>query len=351
MPTNPNFLERLLLFRLNRGPAPMLDLFGAASFEALTLALDMGLIDALDDEALSADEIAIRFDADENGIRILLDFLASQGYVVERAGRYRNTAMTTKWLTTGSETNLAPWLSFWNELVLPFWERHLERAVLDGKPPMTIYEWFDEEPTRWETAQDGFRAAAAVVVDDITEQVDVPDGASTLLDVGGGHGLYAIELCRAHPGLSATVFDNPDALEAARREITAAGVEERVTTSAGDYWSDDLGSGYDIALVFNVIHAHDDAENRRLLGRVGEALRPGGRIVILDQLEGSARMPVGKSFLGFEGLTYLSTLGAKTHPYEDVVEWLRSDGFENVTRSTIGLGGPGSTLVQATRGR
>jgi SAM-dependent methyltransferase len=349
MPTNPNVLERLLLFRLNRGPAPMLDLFGAASFEALTLALDMGLIDALDREGLTLDEIAARFDADENGIRILLDFLAAQGYVVEREGRYRNTAMTTKWLTTGSETNLAPWLSFWNELVLPFWERHLERAVLDGKPPMTIYEWFDEEPTRWETAQDGFRAAAAVVVDDITERVDVPDNASTLLDVGGGHGLYAIELCRAYPGLTATVFDNPDALEAARREITAAEVEDRVATSAGDYWTDDLGSGYDIALVFNVIHAHDDAENRRLLGRVREALRPGGRIAILDQLEGSARMPVGKSFLGFGALTYLSTLGAKTHPYEDVDEWLRSTGFENVTRSPIRLGGPGSTLVQATR--
>jgi SAM-dependent methyltransferase len=189
------------------------------------------------------------------------------------------------------------------------------------------------------------------VVEDVTGRVDVPDGASTLLDVGGGHGLYAIELCRAHPGLTATVFDNPDALEAARREIGAAGVEDRVATSPGDYWTDDLGSGYDVALVFNVIHAHDDAENRRLLDRVGKALRPGSRIAILDRLEGSARMPVGRSFLGFEGLTYLSTLGAETHPYEDVAGWLRSTGFESVTRSTIRLGGPGSTLVQATRAR
>jgi SAM-dependent methyltransferase len=350
MPTNPNVLERLLLFRLNRGPAPVLDLLGAASFEALTLALDLGIIDALDGEGLALDEVAARFDADENGIRILLEFLATQGYVVERDGRYRNTAMTTKWLTTGSETNLAPWLSFWNELVLPFWDQHLERAVLDGTPPMTIYEWFDEEPTRWETAQEGFRAAAAVVVEDVTERVDVPDGASTLLDVGGGHGLFAIDLCRAHPALTATVVDNPDALEAASREIGAAGIDDRVTTSAGDYWTDDLGSGYDVALVFNVIHAHDDAETRRLLARVRKALRPGGRIAILDQLEGSTRMPVGRSFLGFEGLTYLSTLGAKTHPYEDVAEWLRSTGFEAVTRSPIRLGGPGSTLVQATKG-
>lgn len=45
-------------------------------------------------------------------------------------------------------------------------------------------------------------------------------------------------------------------------------------------------------------------------------------------------MPVGRSFLGFEGLTYLSTLGAETHPYEKVAEWLRATGFESPTRSS-----------------
>ena len=47
MPINPNFVERLLLFRLDRGPAPMLDLFGAAGFEAVCLAIDLGVFDAL----------------------------------------------------------------------------------------------------------------------------------------------------------------------------------------------------------------------------------------------------------------------------------------------------------------
>jgi hypothetical protein len=73
VPTNPNVLERVL-FRLNRGLAPVLDPFGATSFEALTLA-----------------ESAARFDADENGIRILLDSLASRGYVLLFASVVRDT--------------------------------------------------------------------------------------------------------------------------------------------------------------------------------------------------------------------------------------------------------------------
>ena len=347
MPVNPNFLERLLLLRLNKGPAPILDLFGAASFEAVNLALDMGIFEVLVDEELSVAELNDRLDADENGVRMLLNFLEAQGYVAEDGGRYRNTGMTAKWLTTASETNMAPWLTFWNELVFPFWDEHLETAIREGDPRQTIYEWFDEEPERWETAQRGFRAVASIIVDEVTDKVAVPEGASRLLEVGGGHGLYAIELCREHPNLSATVFDNPEALEAARTEITEADVADCVDVMGGDYWTDDLGMGYDVAFVFNIIHAHNEEENRRLFERVAEALDSGGRIAIFDQLKGSARTPVGKTGIGFVGLTYLTTLGAEIHPYEEVADWLHSAGFGNVKRSTIHRAGPGNTLVLA----
>lgn len=349
MPVNPNLLERLFLLRLNRGPGPILDLFGAASFEALCLALEMNVFETLADGDRSARELAARLDADTDGLGALLIFLDAQGYIRESDGRYRNTAMTERWLIEASETNMAPWLTFWNDLVFPFWEAHLETAVREGAPPQPIYEWFDEEPGRWETAQRGFRAAAKIVLDEVCDAVDTPDGATRLLDVGGGHGLYAIGLCRRHPDLSATVFDVPAALEAVTEEVAATDVGERVTLVGGDYETDDLGSDYDVALVFNVIHAHDADENRQLFERVAAALAPGGRIAVLDQLEGSARMPVGKSGLGFVGLTYLSTLGAETHPYEEVAAWLQDAGFEDVTRSAIRSGGPGNTLVQATK--
>lgn len=282
MPVNPSFLERLLLLRLDKGPAPILDLFGAAGFEAVTLALDLGVFEALEGEKLPVYELADRLDVDEDGARMLLGFLDAQGYVVGDDGRYRNTRMTTKWLTEASETNMAPWFEFWNELVFPFWNDHLETAVREGEPPRTIYEWFDEEPARWETAQRGFRAAASLVVDEVADAIDVPEGATRVLDVGGGHGLYAIELCRTRPDLSATVFDYPEALEVARTEIAEARLGDRVNVASGDYWTDDLGDGYDLALAFNVVHAHDAGENRRLFERIGAAVEPGGRIAILD---------------------------------------------------------------------
>ncbi len=327
----------------------MLDLFGAAGFEAVALAVDVGLFEALSDDPQTAAELADRIDAHEDGVRALLGFLDAQGYVRERDGRYRNTRMTTKWVTSGSSTSVASWLTFWDDLVFPFWEENLEAAVRTGEPPETLYEWLGDDEKRWETTQRGFRAAASVVVDEVVDAVDIPEGASAVLDVGGGHGLFAVELCRSRPGLSATVVDRPAALGLARETAADAGLDDRVTTRGADYLREDLGDGYDLALAFNVVHAHDRDETVRLFERAHDALDPGGRIAVLDQFVGSARTPVGRAGLGFVALTYLVTLGASLPAFDEVAAWLGDAGFEGIERTAIRGAGPGNTLLQAIK--
>ncbi|WP_239640447.1 methyltransferase [Halogeometricum pallidum] len=260
---------------------------------ALSLALELDLFESLADaEApLTAAALADRLDAHPDGIATLCNFLVVGGYLASKADGYRLTGMTETWLLAASETNMGPWFAFWNELVFPFWEGELETAVREGEPSQSIYEWFDEQPGRWTVAQAGFRAAASLLVDDVVDAVTVPGGSTRLIDVGGGHGLYATELCRRHPNLSATVFDLPGAVEAVDDEVPDA-VADRISTRAGDYRADDLGDGYDVALLFNVVHAHDSGENTALFERVADSLAPGGRIIVLDQWEGSGRTPV-----------------------------------------------------------
>ncbi|MBX0294187.1 class I SAM-dependent methyltransferase [Haloarcula nitratireducens] len=349
MPVRPNVLERLLLFRLNEGPAPILDLFGAGAFRAVALAIDLGLFEALDgsDRPLSATALADSVGAHPDGLRPLLRLLAATGYVESGSAGYELTGTTERWLTTGSETNMAPWFAFWDELVFPFWTEHLETTVREGEPPRSMYEWFDERPERWELAQRGFRAAATVLVDEIASKLTVPDDARTLLDVGGGHGLYAVELCSRHPNLRATVFDAPAALTVAREEIAATDFADRLRVRAGDYETDALGERYDVALLFNVLHAHDAPECRALFERVAASLGPGGRIAVLDQFADAGGSSLGQTGVGFVGLTYRVTLGADVHAYEDVRTWLEQSGFEAVTEKTVRRGGPGNSLVEA----
>lgn len=346
MPLNLSFVERLLLFRLNRGPAPVLDLFGAASFEAASLAIDLGVFTELTREEQSPAKLAERVDADPDGLRMLLRFLDAERYVTERDGRYRTTSTTDRWLTDAG-TNLAPWFTYWEELVFPFFEESMETAVREGSPPETIYDWLGEDEEKWTIAQGGFRAAARVLAEPVADAMEVPDDARTLLDVGGGHGQYSVELARTYPNLTPTVYDNQAALDFTREVIADAGLESRVSVASGDYTTDDLGDGYDVATLFNVIHAHDAAENVTLFERVRDALAPGGRIAVLDQFAESSRLSVGNAGIGFVGLTYLVTLGQTLPEFEELEQWLREAGFIDVTRTSIRAASPGNTLVQA----
>ena len=84
----------------------------------------------------------------------------------------------------------------------------------------------------------------------------LPPTARRLLDVGGGHGSYSIGFCRRYPQLSATIFDLPGALKLGQETIAAERISDRIWVQEGDFWVDDLGDSYDVALLFNIIHAH-----------------------------------------------------------------------------------------------
>lgn len=352
MPVRPNVLERLLLYRLHRAPAPMLDLAGAGGLRAVTAAADLGVFESLAVEPATPRALARRLDCEESAMEMLLGFLAALGYVSGSGGRYGLTATTERWLLAESDVDLTPWLRFWTDLVLPFWDEHVESALREGGPPETIYEWLDDRPGGWRTAQAGFLAAARLTADEVVAAATVPRGATALLDVGGGHGLYSVRFCQAHPALAATVFDRPPALDLAREQVAEAGLEGRIECRGGDYTTDDLGmgsgDGYDLAMLFNVVHAHSPGENRALVGRVADALAPGGRVVVMDQFEGSARMPVARAGIGLVGLTYLVTLGARVYPADEVGEWLADSGFGAVERTGL-RSAPGVSLLEARK--
>jgi len=53
---------------------------------------------ALETGAATPDQLARRLDADERGVRLLLDALEAVGCVERRAGRFANSRMISKWM-------------------------------------------------------------------------------------------------------------------------------------------------------------------------------------------------------------------------------------------------------------
>ena len=350
MPLVPNFLDRLIFLRLNKAPGIFLDIIQASILRSVSVALKLGVFDALAEGPKDASELAHSINTDERGTRLLLEFLATTGYVKRKDNRYANSPMTVKWLEHGSSTSFASGVDFFQNIVFPFWDMHLEESILTGKPSTTLYEWLNGQPGGWKTAQDWFAATARFASSEILSKIALPHGAKRLLDIGGGHGLYSIEFCHRYPGLTATVLDRPEPLASARKNIADEKLGDRVAVREGDYTKDDLGTGNDVALLFNIIHAHSPDQNLQLLRRVANALNPQGLIVIQEQIASAASSPAGRATVQFLGLTFLAALGGQTYEFDQVANWLTTAGFSTPNRVNLRRI-PGVSLILATKPR
>jgi cyclopropane fatty-acyl-phospholipid synthase-like methyltransferase len=221
---------------------------------------------------------------------------------------------------------------------------YLEETIRTGKPPILGWEWFNQHPGVWEQYYAGMLDGARLASDEVVSKVKLPPTASRLIDVGGGHGLYSVKFCQKHPQLSATVFDWPRALEAAKATVAAENMQSRVSLQEGDLWNDDLGSGYDVALVFNMVHMYAQEKNAELIRRVAAALEPGGLLVIMDQIAVKGRGSAAKAIARLQGLQLFNSVMGQTYPAKEIGGWLAKAGFINI-RTSLLRRAPSSGLV------
>lgn len=101
--------------------------------------------------------------------------------------------------------------------------------------------------------------------------------ASTLLDIGGGHGMYSISFCQQNPNLSVVILDLPHIVQSTREIVERYGMEDRVEVISGDMHTDLPGSGYDLIYVSHILYRKDDLSV--LLHRIIQVLNKGGLLI------------------------------------------------------------------------
>ncbi|MFJ4684985.1 methyltransferase [Streptomyces sp. NPDC088789] len=109
------------------------------------------------------------------------------------------------------------------------------------------------------------------------------EGVQHVVDVGGGTGAFPEALMRRYSGLHTTLVDLPDAVAAAVRRITAAGLEKRFTAAPGSFFHP-LPSGADVYTLINVLHNWNDDDAVRILRRCAEAADRNSTVVVVERL-------------------------------------------------------------------
>lgn len=312
---------------------------------ALRAAIELNLFTAIGDGASTVPAIAKACDASERGTRILCDYLTIIGFLTKAGSTYQLTPDTAAFLSTRSPAYLGGTVAFLNT---PDVVRHfddLAATVRRGSIPKSDSTVSDENPV-WETFA---RAMMPMMMPPAQAMADIIDAAAAgpikVLDIAAGHGIFGIVIAQRNPQAEIVAVDWAGVLKVATENATKMGVGARHKALAGDAFTADFGTGYDVALMTNFLHHFDVPTCTTLLKKVAASLKPGGRIVVLEFVPNEDRVsPPGPATFAMQMLG--GTPSGDAYTLSELTAMLKAAGFATVSGHP--LPGP-QTVVVGTR--
>lgn len=347
MPVKPNLLERTAFYTLNAVPGAMLDLAGLFAYQAVSAANELELFETLSRQPYSARALAEHLHLHERGLVTLLHALESLGYVEGNNGQYKNSKMTQKWFIEDEDFDAQALLRFWNAASRDL-SPHTADVIRSGERPFDFYQWVEADPDRANVYQRMLMMNAKMAGGDVIKHLNLPDGQTRLLDVGGGHGTYTVLMCHKYPQLHGTILDRYAGLETGRRAVEENELQARVTLQKGDMFETEWGKGFDMILLFNVLHQFDVDTGAQLLEKAHHALQPGGKVAVLDQITGKISGSATNALIRLVALQYYLFADGHVFSADELSDMTNTAGFVDIKFHSLRRL-PGNSLMIAER--
>lgn len=275
------------------------------------------------------EEICAHFGFAARPADVLLTLCTANGFVErDAAGIFRVTEGGREFLTEGSPWNLAPYYASLKDRPVT---QDYARVLTTGKPAnwggaKDSFDWHkameQEDFARMFTATMDCRGR--LLGPALAKAVDLR-GRRRVLDIAGGSGIYACALVANHPGLLATVFEQPPVDRIAADRIAGLGCTDRVDVASGNMFRDPLPGDCDVHLYSNVLHDWEEPEVSALLARSFDTMPSGGLLVIHDAFVNATKSgPLGVA--EYSALLMHSTQG-KCYATSEYAALLTAAGF------------------------
>ncbi len=270
----------------------------------------------------TAAKLAGKIKTDPRATEVLLDAVAALGLLKKTGTTYRNTAVATKFLVKASRWYQGDMLRH-SDALWTNWSG-LDEVVKTGLPHRAGKR--DHESfIRAMHNNAVFRAK------DVISAVQVR-GVKKALDLGGGPGTYSMEMARH--GISVTLFDLPDTLAVSRKLVKEAKVKN-IDFIGGDFHADDIGRGYDLVFISQILHSLSKDECLELLKKSSISLNPKGTIAVQEFFLAENRAsPVPGALFSVNML--VNTSAGRCYTPREMKGWLTKAGFTGIKTKVLG---------------
>ncbi len=268
-------------------PAAMTELIvGAWLAQAMSVAAELRIADALAEGPLGCDELADRVGANPDALGRLLRALISRGvFRRRRDGRYELTrlARTLRWEAPDSMAALARFVGSPQDR--EHWSHCIDavrtgEAVVPKLRGMEGFDWLETQRELSHVFNAAMTNASELAVGAVTAAYDFA-GYRTIVDVAGGHGRLLAGILAATPTATGVLLDLPHVVAGAGPLLRKHGVAERVRIVEGSFF-DAVPDGGDLYVLKNIIHDWSDDKAGQILKTLRAATRTGTTVALVE---------------------------------------------------------------------
>ncbi len=315
--------------------------FGFVMSKAILEATDKGIFEAIGHQKISPKQIAKHCKLNERAVTSLLGVLASMGLLKNHHELFSLTRQAKKWLLKGSPQS-AYWLMLFDNRVCFKWMDYVGEFLETGKG-LQYHDSFTEE--EWFYYQKAMEASARATSKEVVKKIPVPAQATKMMDIGGSHGLYSLELCKKYPSLSSVIVDLPNAVSWVKADHESPQINNDIQYVAADILQYDAGENeYDLIIMANLAHHFTNEQNILVAQKAFRALKLGGYFVILEVLR-PVQIKLNNDMLSSIGDFFFSLSSTSgTWSLEQIKGWQQKAGLQYIRKITF-LSIPGYAAV------
>lgn len=154
----------------------------------------------------------------------------------------------------------------------------------------------------------------------------------SLLDIGCNTGKWALRCLATSPDVHVTLMDLPAQIDMALKNLQVKGVEHRATAHPTDVLDPDAAfpTGFDGVWMSQFLVCFSDEQVRSILSRAARAIKPGGRIWVLDTFWDRQRFDAAAYCLINTSpyFTAIANGNSRMYKFIDILALARSVGLE-----------------------
>jgi hypothetical protein len=294
-------------------------------------AVELGVFTALAEAPLAVETLTNRIGIDKRGARGFFDALVALGLLDrDDTGRYACTPETTLYLDRQKPTYLGDELEYSNAPLYGRWNL-LTRALKSGKPQNAVvgkvYPGLYDNPTALEAFAKAMSAATMQAATTIAAKFPWQQ-YQTVIDIGSAQGCLPVQIAHAHAHLTGGGFDLPPIGPVFDRYMQEHGLSSRLRFYPGDFFQDPLPTA-DVLVMGRVLHNWDLATKTMLLKKAYDALPAGGALIVYERLIDDERRVNATSLLSSLNMLIM-TEGGFEFTAADCIGWMHEIGFRDI---------------------